>query len=384
RLMAAFVCRAALGLENTRLFDEARRRLERPSSLHTIDKTSSASMDLSLTTNVIAQQVQAQLEVDAVSILVHNLPLQSLWCAARRGFDTVALEHTDLRVGSGLAGQAALNRRIFNIDNLAEHPDAFSDAPELAVENFVSYWGVPLIAKGEIKGVLEIFHRAPLHPNREWQDFLKTLAGQAAIAIDNATLFTELQTSNQELRLAYDTTLEGWARALEMRDMETEGHSRRVTQLAVKLAASLGMDEKSLVHVQRGALLHDIGKMGIPDAILQKPGPLTDEEWEIMRQHPVYAYEWLSPIDYLRRALDIPYCHHEKWDGSGYPRDLLGEQIPLPARIFAVIDVWDALLSDRPYREAWKKEKVIAYIREQSGKHFDPRVVEAFLKIIEP
>jgi len=184
-----------------------------------------------------------------------------------------------------------------------------------------------------------------------------------------------------ELAVAYDTTIEGWARALELRDQEAEGHSQRVTELALRLARAMGISEEYLVLFRRGALLHDIGKMGIPDVILLKPDALTEEEWTIMRKHPIYAYDMLSPIAYLRPALDIPYCHHEKWDGTGYPRGLKGDQIPLAARIFAVVDVWDALRSDRPYRAAWPEEEVWEYIREQSGKHFDPQVVEAFLKI---
>jgi putative nucleotidyltransferase with HDIG domain len=191
-----------------------------------------------------------------------------------------------------------------------------------------------------------------------------------------------LQERDAELTLAYDTTLEGWARALELRDLETEGHTQRVTELAIRLARAMGVPEAELVHVRRGALLHDIGKMGIPDSILLKPGKLTDEEWQIMRRHPVYAFEMLLPICYLRPALDIPYCHHEKWDGSGYPRGLKGEEIPLAARIFAVADVWDALRSHRPYRKAWSDEKALKYICEQAGKHFDPRVMEAFLQML--
>lgn len=250
-----------------------------------------------------------------------------------------------------------------------------------AHEQFITYHGVPLVAKGQVKGVLEVFHREPLDPAPEWLDFLETLAGQVAIAIDNISLFEDLQRSNLELVRAYDTTLEGWARALELRDMETEGHSRRVTEMTQRLARAMGMSEEELAHVRRGALLHDIGKMGIPDSILLKPGRLTDEEREVMERHPVYAYKMLAPIDFLRPVLDIPYCHHEKWDGSGYPRGLKGERIPLAARIFAVVDVHDALRSDRPYRDAWTEEEVIKYIREQAGQHFDPQVVEAFIQL---
>jgi putative nucleotidyltransferase with HDIG domain len=242
---------------------------------------------------------------------------------------------------------------------------------------------VPLIAKGRVTGVLEIFHRAPLDAEQEWLDFLEALADQAAIAIDNAALFDGLQRSNLELIRAYDATIEGWSHALDLRDEETEGHSERVMEMTIRLAQSREMSAADLVHVRRGALLHDIGKMGIPDDILLKPGPLTNEEWTIMRKHPQYAYEMLSPIAFLRPALDIPYCHHEKWDGTGYPRGLMGDRIPLAARLFAVVDVWDALRSDRPYRQGWPEAEVMEHIHTQAGRHFDPEVVDAFLRMIQ-
>jgi HD-GYP domain-containing protein (c-di-GMP phosphodiesterase class II) len=155
-----------------------------------------------------------------------------------------------------------------------------------------------------------------------------------------------------------------------------------VADLTEKLAKEFGMGEEEMLHLRRGALLHDMGKLGIPDSILQKPGSLTEDEWTVMRKHPQLAYDMLFAIEYLRPALDIPYCHHEKWDGSGYPRGLKGEEIPLAARLFAVVDVWDALTSDRPYRAAWNREQVLAHIREQSGKHFDPKVVDVFFKVM--
>ncbi len=187
--------------------------------------------------------------------------------------------------------------------------------------------------------------------------------------------------AHEELVRSYDATLQGWSKAMELRDRETEGHSVRVTDMTVQLAKALGASEEELRMFRYGAMLHDIGKIGIPDAILLKPGQLTEDEWEIMRKHPVYAYEMLSPVEYLSGALDIPYYHHERWDGTGYPLGLKGEEIPLSARIFAVVDVWDALSSDRPYRKRWEKEKVMEYIKSLSGIHFDPRVVEVFLQI---
>ncbi len=193
----------------------------------------------------------------------------------------------------------------------------------------------------------------------------------------------ELEQLNDEILVAYDRTIEGWSKALDLRDKETEGHTERVTEKTILLARAHGLSEQDLVHVRRGALLHDVGKLGIPDAILLKPGKLTEEEWEVMRRHPVYAYEWLSPIAYLQPALDIPYCHHEKWDGTGYPRGLRGEEIPISARLFAIIDVWDAITSDRPYRKPLAREEALEYVLSQSCLHFDPAVVQLFMSLVD-
>ncbi len=230
---------------------------------------------------------------------------------------------------------------------------------------------------------------------RQYQDHLEKLVAErtAELARSNEQLEreivertkvkTQLQQANSKLIQAYHETLAGWSRAIALRDQETEEHSQRVTEMTVDLARAMGIGEDELVHIRRGALLHDVGKMGVPDDILLKPGPLTDEEWQIMRQHPTYAYQMLSPITHLHPALDIPYCHHEKWDGTGYPRGLKEEEIPLAARIFAIADVWDALCSDRSYHNAWTEEEVRAFIRKEAGRHFDPRVVDVFLQILE-
>ncbi len=363
--------------------EQIQRQLQRLNALRSIDLAITSSLDPRVTFNVLLDQVTTQLEVDAAAILRFDRHTRTLTFVACRGFRTSALRHTRLRIGEGHAGRAALDRRLVIIPNLAEAEGSFVHSPQMKNEGFVSYFAAPLLAKGTVQGVLELFHRSPLTPDTDWIDFLESLAAQAAIAIDNASLFEELRRSNVELVQAYDATLEGWSRALELRDLETSGHSLRVTEITVRIASAMGISEQELVHVRRGTLLHDIGKMGIPDAILLKPGPLTEEEWEIMRKHPVYAFELLSPIPFLRPALDIPYCHHERWDGSGYPRGLKGEEIPLAARIFAVVDVWDALRSPRPYREAWPEDKVRQYLRRQAGKQLDPRVVEKFLAMID-
>jgi PAS domain S-box-containing protein len=355
----------------------------RMQALRKIDMAISASFDLSLTLNILLEQITNQLNVDAADILLYSPYTHTLGFAAERGFTTNALKHTNLRLGESFAGQAAISRQVVHIPDLNQSLGQFTQSPFLINEGFISYFGVPLIAKGQIKGVLEIFHRSKLQATVDWLEFLEAVAGQAAIALDNATLFNELQHSNAELAKSYDATLEGWVKALELRDRETEGHAQRVIWMTMELAERMGLDSENLPHIRRGALLHDIGKMGVPDSILLKPGPLDKDEWKVMKQHPVYAYQWLSPISYLGPALQIPYYHHEKWDGSGYPNGLKGEQIPLPARIFAVADVWDALTSDRPYRSAWTEIEADDYIREEAGKHFDPQVVDYFFKYKE-
>jgi len=214
------------------------------------------------------------------------------------------------------------------------------------------------------------------------KDRLARLGAAVERALGERHLRREKRRADTELREAYDTTIAGWSSALDLRDKETEGHSERVTALTLRMARLMRRPEADLVHVRRGALLHDIGKMGIPDSILLKPGPLTLDEWALMRKHPIFAYELLAPIAYLQPALDIPYCHHERWDGTGYPCGLKETQIPLAARIFALADTWDALRSDRPYRPAFRTEQAIIYIREQSGRHFDPGLVELFLELV--
>ncbi|TMJ00511.1 MAG: GAF domain-containing protein [Bacillati bacterium ANGP1] len=377
----AFANQAAAALENARLFAEAGERLQQLQALRNIDMAITASLDLRVTLNVILDQVTTHLKTDAATVLLFDPYSQTLRFEINRGFRGKALRHANLRLGEGHAGRAAMERRVISVPDLAAEMSEFARSVKLPEEEFVSYFAVPLIAKGQVKGVLEVLHRAPLNPTQDWLSFLEALAGQAAIAIDNSTLFDNLQRVNTDLTMAYDTTLEGWSKALDLRDKETEGHTLRVTKLTERLARALHVGDQDRVHIRRGALLHDIGKMGIPDSILLKPGPLTDEEWVVMKKHPTYAYELLSPIHYLRLAVDIPYCHHEKWDGSGYPRGLKGEEIPVASRVFAVIDVYDALTSDRPYRRAWPKEKALAYIREQAGKHFDPAVVATFLEM---
>ncbi len=373
---------AAQAITNAHLFASTERQLKNIESLHTIDNTIANSMDVKLTLKVVLDETIERLGVDAADILLYKPTSNTLESSVSQGFRTNAMKKVSLPIGYGFAGQIAADwKRIF-IHDISLYQGLSSHSSVFAEEDFVSYCGLPLRAKGHLIGVLEVFNRDHLNPDSDWFNFLETLAGQAAIAVDSIKSFEDLQISNTRLILAYDATIEGWSRAMDLRDEETEGHTRRVTQMTIQLAKHLGISDDQIVHIRRGALLHDMGKLGIPDRILLKPGKLTDEEWVTMRKHPQYAYDMLSSIDYLRPAMDIPYCHHEKWDGSGYPRGLKGPQIPMAARIFAVIDVWDALSSDRPYRPAWEEAKVREYIEQNSGTHFDPEIVSAFMKQI--
>lgn len=364
------------------LHEQTVKQLERLAALRSIDLAISSVFDLQVTLTIVLNEVVKQLKADAACILLLQSSSNRMEYVAGQGFQTRNIESTSLRIGEGNAGRAFMERQVVQVPNLATDR-IFTRGQLLADERFASYYAVPLVSKGEVKGVLEIFHRSRLNPDQEWLDFLAALGGQTAIAVENSMLLQDLQRSNFELVMAYDATIEGWSRALDLRDRETEGHTQRVTDMTLRLARKMGLSEERLTHIKRGALLHDIGKMGIPDYILLKPDGLTEEERHIMRQHPQLAYDMLEPIAYLRDTLNIPYCHHEKWDGSGYPRSLAGTQIPLEARLFAIVDVWDAITSDRPYRKGWPRNKALNHIREQSGKYFDTKLVELFLEEME-
>ena len=361
------------------LFEDAQRRLKFAEALRRIDMAIIGTTDARIPLQAVLEELRSLLQVEAADVLLHDPRFHSLSWASGFGFRTSAVQHAVQRVGEGHAGLIALERRTLRIAHLEAEEGRHAHDAILGSEGFVSYIGVPLVTKGQVLGVLEVFHRKPFEPDPEWLEALDVLAGQASLAIDNASMFDRLQRTRVDLELAYDETIEGWSRALDLRDNETEGHTQRVKEMTLRLARAMGFPEDELIQIQRGALLHDIGKMGVPDGILLNPGPLSDEEWVVMRGHPRLAFELLSPIAYLRPAIDIPYAHHERWDGSGYPRGLKGKEIPRAARTFAVVDVWDALRSDRPYRAGWPEERVIAYIETLSGTHFDPEVVEAFL-----
>ena len=384
RSLSAIADIAANAIHRARLFDQTELRLQRLIGLRTIDLSINQDPDLPSKLKVLLEQSIKLLNVDLAHLCLidlknKNIELQAGIERTENGFKTAKLKFDT----AALCNSLQPDKGSTQVKNLCARLNQEPWLAQLKTQGYKAYYLTPLIGKNEVNGIFQVFLKSPLTPDQDWLEFFETLAGQAIIAIGEDHLLRDLKRSNLELHQAYDETIEGWSNALDLRDKETEGHSQRVTHLTITLAKKLGVKDEDLVNIRRGALLHDIGKMGVPDNILMKPDRLSEGEWEIMRKHPVYALKLLSPIDYLHPALDIPYGHHEKWDGSGYPQGLSGKEIPLAARIFAVVDVFDALTSDRVYRSALSREYAISYIQEQSGKHFDPMIADLFVQMIQ-
>jgi PAS domain S-box-containing protein len=382
RLITSVADIATNALHRTTLHEQTLKTNRKLNALHQIDNAINSTQDLTKTLDIVLSVVKGELGADAADILLLNPYSSTLNYSRGAGFHSNFVEHTHLTLGESLAGKAASERHRVSVLELQSEHDLSFRSLLLADEGFTAYHAEPLVAKGELIGVLEVFLRSPHHPEDEWYDFLEILAGQAAIAIDNKKLFENLKRTNVELEQAYDSTIETIANIWGKKYGETKDHSRRVVDLTENLAREVGVALEDIKHYRRGAFLHDIGKIQIPDEILFKQGSLTADEWKVMKLHPQYAYQALKDIHYLRPALDIPYYHHEKWDGSGYPNGLSRESIPLAARIFAICDVWDALGEDRPYRKGWDVGQRIEYMRVQSGIHFDPWILDCFFKIL--
>lgn len=369
----------AIAIRQTELFDQTRQSLEREKNLNRVTHSISSSFDLESTIPVFLRLTTELLGVDGASLTLLSEDESQLIFPEIYTYPA-AIGRTRVQPGQGLAWKVVTTRLSIVVEDYARFPNAL---PEWVKAGVRAIAAVPVMAGNRVLGSLGVF-RFSLTPTFTQRDveLVQAIAQQAGMAIHNSQMYNTVQATAEELSTAYNATIQGWSRALELRDKETQGHSERVIELSVKLASQMGMTREAMPHFLRGVFLHDIGKMGIPDSILLKPGPLTPDEWVIMRQHPEYARRLLSDIPYLRPALDVPYSHHEKWDGSGYPRGLKGEEIPLGARIFAVVDVWDALTSDRPYRPAWSEKATKDYLLENAGKHFDPQVVNVFLQLI--
>jgi HD-GYP domain-containing protein (c-di-GMP phosphodiesterase class II) len=349
--------------------------------LQDIDQTILSSFDIHDKTETILKKITQHLNVDATDIYLLDPSQQSLNLLVSYGLQPLPPEQLKLKGIDNYIDLTVSEKRLLYIENTNQDLNPFLRSRNYDEDSFQVYLSVPLIARNEVKGVLEAFNRTPLNQSLEWFGLLEKVTDQIAMAIDHLQLLQAWDQGHIEITSAYNSTIEGLSRALELRDRETEGHTRRVAEMTMRLAEKMGIPAELRDPIRHGALLHDIGKMGIPDAILLKPGSLNTREWEIMKHHPIYAFNILSQIEYLKPALDIPLYHHEHWDGSGYPYGLRENQIPLSARIFTVIDVYDALTSDRPYRMAWTKEQALEHIRLQAGRHFDPRIVRYFLEL---
>lgn len=338
-------------------------------------------VDLAKTANGLLTLIVAQLKPRAAAIFLTQGEAQSLVYAAGYGFRTPGFINSP--VHRSIISQVVHESKWVHYPDLAKAKYDWARAQPLVAEGFIGYVGIPLITHLNWVGVLELFMRETFNPSNGWLQLAEELAESSTQVLNGAMRIKQWQQTNDDNIKNVDATIEGWTRLLELRDYEPQGHTWRVTEMTLEFARTLGIPERELVHIRRGAMLHDVGKMGVPDSILLKPESLTDDEWVTMRRHPLIAYEFLSPVQVLQPALDIPYCHHENWDGSGYPRGIAGEKIPLAARIFSIVDVWDVLRSDRPYRKAWQAERVLGYIRERGGKNFDPNLAEMFAKLSE-
>jgi|GEM_PF-891851 len=379
RLLSLLAAQAAGAVRSARLLEETVRRLKHIQTLRSIDRAITANMDSNVTLKILLGQALNLMNISAASILLFNPNTLTLEYAMGQGFRTKDIELASVRLGESYAGRAVFDRRIMNIPDLSVvAAGPFRDFVQK--ESFVSYHIAPMIAKGHMRGVLEVYSRGQLAISSEWLELLDALATQAAIAVDNAQMFHDLQRANFELTVAYDAAIEGWSQSLDARHRENKGHAKRVAEWTVQLARAAGIEEKQIVHIRRGALLHDIGNTDFPEYTPLDEQKLSSAEREMIHRHPGVARDIFNHIQFLRPAMDIPYCHHEKWDGSGYPRGLKGDQIPFAARIFAVLDMWDFLTHSHAGRRRLSGKKAIDRIKARSGKDFDPEVVELLIK----
>lgn len=353
------------------------------SFLKLISRTINPTMDFRAVMTPLLAQIRTLLNGDAIRLYMKEKETDDFVCRVQDGFKTPFLENIVVPLGQANVGLAALEQRTISVPVLDATDYGEGFAALIATEKFMAQYCAPIIIAGKTQGVLEVFRRKSFTPNPVWLILFDAFATQTGLALDYNSIHFDLQKAYLDLELSYEATIEGWSAAMDFRDEETEGHSKRVSAMTAALAARMGVSADDITFIHRGALLHDVGKIGIPDNILKKAGPLDDEEWEIMRRHPLIAKKMLSGIPYLDPSMDIPLYHHERWDGSGYPEGLKGEKIPFAARLFAIVDVFDALTSDRPYRKAWTKAAALQYIHDQAGRLFDPQLAAAFLDMVK-
>jgi len=368
----------ASALERSNLYQKTERQLKRLESLHAIDQAITSIFDIKVVNKILLDQARKELKADAADILLLNPALNMLEYSAKSGFVEQRLQPDKIALTTSIAGQVLLDNRAISCADLNASPLSSLNS-HTRTQQFQAYFAKPLSVKGVAIGVMEVFFRKPFYPDQDWLSFFEAISTQAAVAHDAHRQYADLQKLQQSVSSSFKSTLETWSRSLELHALEVPGHIQRVVKESLQLAKLVGIPQDQLTNIEYGALLHDIGKLGVMDQILRKKGNLTDDEWEQIKCHPKIARDLLSNVKILKDALDIPYSHHENWDGSGYPQGLKGEKIPLPARIFAVVETFDALISDQPYRQAWSRQDAIHYLKDQRGKKFDPGVVDAFL-----
>lgn len=382
RLMRLFAFRAASMLEHVQLVQQTQERVKRLETFHVIEEAVASSIDLHITLDTLLDQVISRLSVDAADVFLLDPHLQILRYAGGRGARHIHPEDEIQRLGQGIVGRAALEHEIAFVAPLTQPEPASVFLERAAREGFLCMYAVPLVSKGQVKGVLELFYRRLVKPDPEWIEFLETLARQTAIAIDGIELFEQFQNTLLEQKITLDSGVEAWIQVLEERGFESGGHCRRVAEQSMLFFQHLNFDETGYGAIYHGALLHDIGKLLLPDTLLLKAGPLTESEWELVRKHPVLGRDLLKRLFPFETAWEIPYFHHENWDGSGYPQGLKGERIPIAARIFRLVETLDLMQIDLPYRQKYSRDEAVEFIRQQAGKWFDPHLVRVGLELI--
>ncbi len=376
RLLNILADLAGVAIHRMQQHEMTELRLQRLATLRLVDAAMNACLDLETVLEILLDQVVSQLNVDAAAVFLISPTTHLLEFAAGRGLTIAEPDLRELSQPNSLADRAVQARQIVHVSELSTEPQMHSLTEQ---DLFVSGLAIPLITGNRILGVLDIFQRMRFDPDREWLDWLDMLAHQAGLAIDHALQFQDLQHANAELTSTVDAIVGTWGRALDILENEPEGHLDRLADITVQLARAMGLHDEELLHVRRGALLHDVGMLLIPGRVQFKREPLTDLDLQVLRRHPFFALNLFQSVPDLRPALEIPYGHHEKWDGTGYPNRLRESSIPIAARVFAVVDVWDALQSSRIYRAAYPEAKAREMIGQLSGTHFDPKVVATFL-----
>lgn len=374
-LVAALAAHAAVAIHNAQLYEQQRRNAERQQLLEQISRHLQQTLDTEELIPIILEAVTQAIDAEAQSLWLLDNETGLIVCRYATGPGREAIKKVTVPLGLGIVGSSVMSQTAIMIEDAQKDERVFKAADQQTGFVTRSLLCVPMVRQGKSIGAIEAVNKlgGGLFGQGDLE-LLRNIADSAALSIENARLYAELSAS-------YDSTLDALTAALDLRDRETEGHSRRVVEYTARLARQMGLSEPQISNICRGALIHDIGKIGVPDAILLKTGPLDAAERRTMEKHPVAGYEMLFGVPYLADKIPIVLTHQEHWDGTGYPFGLRGDEIPLGARLFAIADTFDAVTSDRPYRQGRSCEEALAVIAEQAGRQFDPQAVAAFLSV---